>query len=582
MDLEYGIIGNCRTAALVSSEASIDWLCFPRFDSTSLFAKILDVDKGGSFSIVPVGDYKIAQEYLKDTNVLKTTFSNGADSFEVIDFFPHYKTAGGLFKESELYRILHLVSGSPSIRVLLKPRFYYGRIGGTHKIMDNCIDFSDERENLYVYSDIDKQSIIDGTPTALKSDSYVMISYNSLKDSVSLHLAYQELSKTSDYWKSWIEDAVLPKTHRDMVARSALALRLLTYDDSGAIVAAATTSIPEIVGGVRNWDYRYCWIRDASFTVLSLIKIMKMDVAYEFLTWLEGIFSSYGVHFQVLFKVNGDRNIEETTLDYLAGYKNSKPVRIGNAAYKQKQLDIFGEMLDALHLFYLKYYAGQMIDEIEWELIYSIVETAIREWKNTDSSIWEFRGRKKHFTMSKVLCWTAVDRGIKIARHYGKTEAAKRWSSSADAIREDIMEKGWNEELGAFTQAYGSEDLDASVLLMPYFGFLPYKDLKMVSTIDAVKKELFDGRFVMRYKCQDDFGIPKNALIACTFWLVDALNGIGERKEALELFDNTVRHMNHLGLLSEDINRETGELLGNFPQAYSHIALINTAMDLFG
>lgn len=581
MNLEYGIIGNCRTAALVSSDASIDWLCLPRFDSQSVFGKILDIKKGGSFGIKPVGKYRISQEYVKDTNVLRTTFAHGKDRFEILDFFPHYMVGDALFKESELYRIIRVLSGKPAIKVALEPRFEYGLRDGAFTVFDDYIDISSGRENIYVYSNLDKNCILHGKPVTLPKDSYIALSYNKLKEGIKASEIDGKLSKTMAYWRQWVREANLPKQHRDVVARSALALRLLTYDDSGAIVAAATTSIPEIIGEVRNWDYRYCWIRDASFTVLSLIKIMRFDVAYEFLNWLKNIYKTYGVNFQVMFKVNGERNIEEITLDRLSGYKGSKPVRIGNAAYKQKQLDIFGEALDALYIFYLEYKAAPIMDEIEWELIYSMVETVINEWRNPDSSIWEFRIKKDHYTMSKVLCWTALDRGIKLAEHYGKKDVISRWQKEADAIKTDVMDRGWNSEIGSFTQAYGSKNLDASALLMPYFGFMPYDDPKMRSTIDAIKNGLFDGKFVMRYRCEDDFGKPKSALIACTFWLVDALSGTGRKDEARKIFNNTIKHVNHLGLLSEDINVKTGELLGNFPQAYSHIALINTAIDLF-
>jgi GH15 family glucan-1,4-alpha-glucosidase len=582
-DLEYGIIGNCATAALVHSDSSIDWLCFPRFDSESIFCKILDEEKGGYFKITTDGEFDISQEYVDYTNILVTHFSSRDWAFDLYDYFPHYEVDGRLYKDPELHRLIKVVKGKPKVAIELKPKPEYASIEPKLSITEEHLEFSnpDKMETLYIYSNLNPESIADSKPIELSGDAYIILTYNKIKSENSLNMVKAEMEKTLSYWKSWISKAKLPKTHRDLIARSALALRLLTFDETGAIIAAATTSIPEIVGDVRNWDYRYCWIRDASFTVMSLINISRFDVANEFLNWIMSIHRKYGVNLQVLFKVDGVREIPESTIDSLSGYKGSKPVRIGNAAATQRQVDIFGELLDAIHLLYIRHKKSFRLNESDWELIYGLVESAIKEWRYKDHSIWEFRTLSKHYTFSKVLCWVALDRGIDIANAFGKKKYVEKWSKIRDEIKAEVMQKGWNEKIGAFTQSYGSEELDASILLLPYFGFISYSDEKMVQTVETIGSKLMKNGFILRYNSADDFGMPKNALIACTFWYIDALNGIGRHDEAVKLFENIARHVNKLGLLSEDIDRETGELLGNFPQAYSHIALINTAIHIY-
>jgi GH15 family glucan-1,4-alpha-glucosidase len=581
--LDYGIIGNCSTAALVKSDSSIDWMCMPKFDSPSIFAKILDNGKGGFFKVEPEGQFNVSQAYIADTNVLETRFVGEGWEFRLMDYFPHFQMEdGSLYKEPEVHRLIELVRGTPRIRIVIEPAFKYASEVPKAKIESDHIVFEGSIDYLYLYTNMPADSILGQGYFDLKGDSYMVLAYNKLKAEKEINAIKEQMDKTISYWRSWIGMARLPSVHRDLVARSALTLRLLTYDNTGAIVAAATTSIPEIIGEVRNWDYRYCWIRDASFTVMALINILRFDVAKEFLGWMLKLHKEYGINLQVLFGINGDRDIPERELDYLSGYKNSKPVRVGNAAAKQRQVDIFGELLDAIYLIYVKYKIEPKINDSDWELVYSLVESAIKEWHEKDHSIWEFRKLSRHYTFSKVLCWTAVDRGIKIAKEIGKTAEARRWSKVRSHIKADIIKNGWNAEVNAFVQCYGSRELDASILLLPYFGFTSFRSKKMKSTVEAIGRQLFNGEFLLRYAAKDDFGIPKNALIACTFWYIDALAGIGRRDDALDLLERIISHTNHLGLFSEDIDRSTYELLGNFPQAYSHIALINTMTNLFG
>ncbi len=582
MSLDYGIIGNCRTIALVKSDTSIDWLCLPRFDSPSIFSKILDKEKGGGFKICPVGEYSIKQSYVENTNVIKTTFSNSESEFDVIDYFPYYRKGGITLRNSEVHRVIVRRRGKPIVRVLINPIMEYNKYAPDKQIEEDKLVFSYKNIKLYIYSNLDLKKLYAGEEIALPEKRYIVLTYNKLKYFANIKYIMQEMESTIDYWKSWSKEIKGGSKYRELKVRSALVLRLLTYEDTGAIVAAGTTSIPEVKGSVRNWDYRYSWVRDSSFTVQALLKLGLIGPAYSFIKWLNMIYAENGVSLQALFKVNGEENVSESILTNMAGYGGSKPIRIGNEAYKQRQIDIIGELLNSLYLFYLKHNASPEIGEISWDLIFGFVETTINEWKKKDHSIWEFRGTNRHYTFSKVMCWVAVDRGIKIAKKLGHSDVTERWSKARDEIKSSVMKHGWNSKAQAFTQYYGSSSLDASLLLMPAFGIISWRDKKMLSTIEAIRKELTNGPFVMRYKSKDEFDTPKSAFIACSFWFIDALYHTGKRKEALNMFKRIILFQNHMGLLSEDIDMENNELLGNFPQAYSHIALINTIATIFG
>ena len=582
MSLDYGIIGNCRTVALVKSDTSIDWLCLPRFDSPSIFSKILDKEKGGSFKIYPVGEYSIKQSYVENTNVIKTTFYNSESEFDVIDYFPYYRKGSITLRNSEIHRVIVRRRGKPIVRVLINPIMEYNKYVPGKQIEGDRLVFSYKNTKLHIYSNLGLKELYAGEEIALPEKGYIVLAYNKLKYFANIKYIMQEMESTIGYWKSWSKEIKGGSKYRELKVRSALVLRLLTYEDTGAIVAAGTTSIPEVKGSVRNWDYRYSWVRDSSFTVQALIKLGLIGPAYSFIKWLNMIYAEHGVSLQALFKVNGGDYISESILTNMAGYGGSKPIRIGNEAYKQRQIDIIGELVNSLYLFYLKHNASPEIGEISWDLIFGFVEAAIKEWKEKDHSIWEFRGTNRHYTFSKVMCWVAVDRGIKIAKKLGHSDVTERWSKARDEIKSSVMEHGWNSKAQAFTQYYGSSSLDASLLLMPAFGIISWRDKKMLSTIEAIRKELTNGPFVMRYKSKDEFGTPKSAFIACSFWFIDALYHTGKRKEALNMFKRIILFQNHMGLLSEDIDMENNELLGNFPQAYSHIALINTIATIFG
>jgi GH15 family glucan-1,4-alpha-glucosidase len=382
--------------------------------------------------------------------------------------------------------------------------------------------------------------------------------------------------KTKVYWEHWSGRCRLPKLFSETVLRSALTLKLLTYDDTGAIVAAPTTSLPEISGDVRNWDYRYCWLRDASLMLEALKSIGHFEEARDFFHFLLKLFESKHMKVQIVYRIDGRRHLEEETLPHLRGYQNSRPVRIGNEAWITQQNDIFGEIVNGLYLYYLHYRFEEMTDEI-WSLVKFLVETTIRDWATPDAGIWEYRHQKAHFTFSKILSWVALARGVLFAEKLGKTQTMNKWKNIAETIHRNIEDNGWDSKLGAYTQIYGSKFFDASLLLMFRYGFIRPEDPRWISTVRQFEKQLLREGFVFRYTSPDDFGVPRSAFIVTSLWMAQALNSIGEKEKALILFEKILSHANHLGLLSEVINPETGELLGNFPQAYSHMAVINTA-----
>jgi GH15 family glucan-1,4-alpha-glucosidase len=359
-----------------------------------------------------------------------------------------------------------------------------------------------------------------------------------------------------------------------------MTLKLLTYDKTGAVLAAATTSLPETIGEVRNWDYRFCWIRDASMVIKVVSKLGHKNIAKRYLKFIIDLIPDKDEKLQIMYGINKEKKLTEITLDHLSGYKNSSPVRVGNAAYKQKQNDIYGILMDVIHQQFINFSMDIENTEEIWTITKGIVWVVNKHWKEADKGIWEFRAEDRHFTFSKVLCWVAIDKAIKVAELLNKKGKITKWKLIESEIKEDIMSNAWNNEVKAFTQSYGSTDLDASVLLMEPYGFIDAKDPKYVSTVNAIERELSNDGLLYRYKNQDDFGLPSSSFTICTFWFINSLYKIGEEQKAKKLFDKLLSYSNHLGLFSEDIDFKTKRLLGNFPQAYSHLALIETAINL--
>ena len=579
-NLNYGAIGNCRTAALVSERGSIDWLCFPDFDSPSVFSALLDQQQGGSFGFVLPENSVCSQKYIPGTNILVTRVATGDGEFEIVDFMPRYRIAdNNYFIPPEIYRILRPVSGSPKVRIHFDPKMNYARHGAIVQHIEDYLLCAAEtgNESVYLYSSLDFAAIRESREIALEKEEFLLLSYNQKIIPIDMERALLEFERTKIYWINWSQRSVKLEKYRNIASRSLLVLKLMTYEHSGAILAALTTSIPEAPGETRNWDYRYCWLRDASMSVNTLQQMGHERSAQRFLTFIKRVLLSKQDSLQIMYGIRGERKLTEATLDHLAGFAGSRPVRIGNAAYAQKQNDVFGYLLDVMHGYYR--YSGGSLDDLEdmWEVVKNISAKVHWDWRNPDSSIWEFRGREEHFVFSKIMCWVALDRAMRIASLLGRNRDKDLLGQSADAIRDDILRHGWNERLGSFTQSYESEEMDASLLLMEQYGFITPDDERFKSTVKRIKQELFHNGLMFRYKNRDDFGLPSSAFTICTFWLARALFQTGQREEAAEIFDEVIKCANHVGLLSEDLDFLTRRQLGNFPQAYSHLALIDVA-----
>ena len=579
-NLNYGVIGNCRTAALISERGSIEWLCFPDFDSPSVFAALLDRTKGGSFGFDVPDGYAVRQSYVPHTNILSTRFASDEGEFEVLDYMPCYRSfEKEHYLPAELYRYIRFVKGRPRFRIRYDPAPNYAqgevRIRRTAGFIESYSS-ADNKDRQYLYSSIPLQAVAGREEIRLEKDEFLLLSYNEKVIPIDIEREKIEYCRTLVYWLNWTNRTRQYTCYNEVVERSMLVLKLLSYYN-GAMLAALTTSLPETVGGVRNWDYRFCWLRDASMSIETMFRVGHTGAARRFMKFIQSSFMSRH-DYQIMYGIRGERKLTEVILEHLDGYKGSKPVRIGNDAYHQKQNDSFGYLMDLVWQYY-RLMPGTL-DEIEdmWEMVKSILATVAEEWRNPDKGIWEIRGEEQHFVSSKVMCWVALDRGARIAAKLGKEEFAARWREEAEAIRRDVMEHGWKSEIQSFSQAYGNLALDSSLLLMEPYGFIAANDPHYRKTVEAVRKALFRKGLMYRYNSEDDFGVPSSAFTMCTFWLIRALFVTGQRNEAKTLFSQVLRYGNHLGLFSEHLDFDTKEQLGNFPQAYSHLAIINTAL----
>ncbi len=583
-NLDYGIIGNCRSAALISKTGAIEWCCLPEFDSSSVFAKILDEKIGGSFDILVDESFSITQDYIENTTILVTKFSNGIDTFEVHDFMPrYYKPNGDYQSPPEIIRYFKHISGKPTFKVNYNPKLEYAKGKTEMYVKDHFIvslTYGEKFDTLFLYTNFDKQKVVNGGEIELTADGYFLLGYNEKVFETTVDGIFLEHQRTKVYWLNWMDRTPTYKLYQKQIARSAMTLKLLTYDKTGAVLAAATTSLPETIGEVRNWDYRFCWIRDASMVIKVVSKLGHKNIAKRYLKFIIDLIPDKDEKLQIMYGINKEKKLTEFSLDHLSGYKNSSPVRVGNAAYKQKQNDIYGILMDVIHQQFVNFSMDIENTEELWTITKGIVWVVNKHWREADKGIWEFRAEDRHFTFSKVLCWVAVDKAIKVAELLNKTNKIMKWKLIESEIREDIMQNAWNNDVKAFTQSYGSSDLDASVLLMEPYGFIDARDPKYVSTVNAIERELSNDGLLYRYKNKDDFGLPSSSFTICTFWFINSLYKIGEVQKAKKLFDKLLSYSNHLGLFSEDIDFKTKRLLGNFPQAYSHLALIETAINL--
>jgi GH15 family glucan-1,4-alpha-glucosidase len=597
---EYGIIGNMRTVALVGMNGSIDWYCYPHFDSPSIFGAILDDKKGGRFQICAVGeDLKHKQSYWPSANVLVTRFLMAGGIAELEDFMP-----AGLPSDSpgyrHLYRRVRCVRGSINISVACRPAFDYGRRSHETLVQGNGALFKHGEFTLALSSSVplnnDANGGVSAEFTLVEGESRVFILRHDCSNDVPCPASEQEtaelLHATVRFWQGWLSGCTYHGRWREQVHRSALVLKLLTFEPTGAIIAAPTTSLPEVIGGVRNWDYRYTWLRDAAFTVYAFLRIGFREEASAFMGWLENYGSKHvrpNAAGRVMFTIDGESDIPELILDHWDGYRGSAPVRIGNAASSQFQGDIYGELMDAFHLSN-KYVTPTSYDV--WVKIRSRMEWICENWQLPDAGIWEMRNRQEHFVFSKVMNWVALDRGVRLADKRALPADRVKWTQVRDRIYEEVMTRGWSEKRKAFTQFYGSEDLDAALLIMPLVFFMAPSDPRMLSTINAILENpshggLVSDSLVYRYPPHPRIdGLPgeEGTFNMCSFWLVEALTRAGlsipdKLNQARLMFERMLGYANHLGLYAEQTGPR-GEALGNFPQAFTHLALISAAFNL--
>lgn len=584
--LDYGIIGNCVTCALVKKDASIEWMCYPAFSDPSIFAKILDRKRGGSFGIKPAGKYNIEQRYLPGTAILETKFSSddGSESFVVYDFFPRYKKIvrkrkyERMVKDNKLVRIIRPLKGRPKIKIIYDPKPDYARSEFSFDKKDDRIICSYNDIKTALKTNVDFEKVLNSEEFSLDSTKFFVLEEGSSSEKeFTVSKCNKMLDDTRRYWEKWSDTLILPRKNKDMIIRSAITLKLLTYSSTGAIIAAATTSIPEEKGTSRTFDYRFCWVRDATLCVDALKKLGRDFESKELLKFIMKIVLRDDF-IQPIYDINGNTKLKEEELEHLEGYAGSRPVRIGNAAYNQIQNDIYGSLIDIIYLYFVYYEYEKRMTKKYWRILKYTVNQIKFNWMRKDSGIWEYRNLEKHYTYSKLMCFVGVDRAIKIAQHFGREEFIDEWLELREEIREDIMKNGYNSEINAFTLHYDGTELDAANLLMAYHEFLPGDDPMLVNTIREIYSKLRKGYGIRRYDMKDDFGESKNIFTICTFWMIDALYYIGEEDKARKLYDEIIKKANHLGLFSEDIDVKSGELIGNFPQAYTHIALINSSI----
>jgi GH15 family glucan-1,4-alpha-glucosidase len=585
---EHGIIGDLRTIALVGTDGTIDWYCPDRFDGPSVFASILDKDKGGFYRIAPADDGWTSQQlYFPDTNILITRFLSDEGVTEVIDFMPIGKGGG----HSCVIRTVLSIRGEMPMRIEVEPRFDYAR--GEHEthIGDFGAVFASRTGSLSLASRIPLQAKNGGAYAdfSLEPEERATFVLQSTSDGArrqpySEDEARDLFRETIEYWHGWLRQCRFQGRWREVVFRSALTLKLLTYKPTGAIVAAATCSLPEQLGGERNWDYRYTWIRDAAFSLYALLRLGFTEEAAAFMEWLTDRFRDCDADrpsgpLQIMYGIDGRADLEEVVLDHLEGYEGSSPVRIGNGAAQQLQLDIYGELIDSIYL-YNKY--GTPIHHEAWNDVRRMVEWVSSNWELFDEGVWETRGGQQPFVYSRLMSWVAVERAIRIARQRGLPADLVQWTGVRDRIYEEIMERGWHPDRRAFVQHYNTDVLDASVLLMPLVKFVAPTDPRWLSTLDAIGEELVSDSLVYRYNAAaspDGLEGDEGTFSICSFWYVEALARAGRLGEARLIFEKMLTYGNHLGLFSEEIG-PTGELLGNFPQAFTHLALISAAFNL--
>ena len=589
---DYAMIGDCHTVALISTDGSIDWYCPGRFDAPAVFCRILDADRGGYFETVPRRQVSATRRYIGQTNVLETTFDCDTGRVRVLDFMPIHKQAQtwagyDMGTSNRLVRLIEGLEGAVEMDVCFRPAFDFARADTQTSQTSTGVVASAGGQYLALACPTDLEVDSEGTARGrlrVRAGERQRIALTYAEDADAARAAVEpadnrnELDDTLQYWEQWAGRCTYRGPYRDLVMRSALALKLLDYEPSGALVAAPTTSLPEEIGGVRNWDYRYTWLRDSALVLYSLHLVGYHDEALDFFAWLEDICIRCRGDVRVMYTVRGGSHLPERTLDNLEGYRASRPVRTGNAAANQVQLDVYGEVLDAAHICHVQ--MGHAIRADLWHVLSFLADRAAARWREPDYGIWEVRGGSRHFLHSKLQCWVALDRALSLAERSGLHGNVAHWRRTRSEIRRTILDEGYNRSIGAFTQVLGGSALDASALVIPLTGFLPATDPRVRSTVARIREQLMSNGLVYRYLADDGLPGGEATFALCSFWLVDNLTLAGELDEARELFEHVVGFANDLGLLSEQINPGSGELLGNYPQGFTHLALIRAALHI--
>jgi GH15 family glucan-1,4-alpha-glucosidase len=578
---DYALIGDTHTAALVSKSGSLDWLCLPRFDSEACFAALLGDESHGRWLLAPAGGIKqIRRRYRGDTLVLETEFETEDGVVRIVDCMPHRE------HRPDVVRMVEGIKGRVPMQMRLVIRFDYGTTVPWVRRRDDRFQALAGPDALMLDTPVDLRgenltTVAEFEVAARDRVPFVLSWHPSHEDPPPARDAALALTQTESTWCDWSQKLKPGSEWRDAVIRSLVTLKALTYQPTGGIVAAPTTSLPEKLGGVRNWDYRYCWLRDATFTLYSLLVAGYQEEASAWREWLLRAVAGQASRMQIMYGAAGERWLAEREIDWLPGYEASAPVRVGNAAVDQFQLDVYGEVMDSLHQARRQ---GLAEEDSDWQLQSQIMDFLESKWKEPDEGLWEIRGQRRHFTHSKIMAWVGFDRAVKAVDEFGLDGPSGRWKGLRDDIHREVCREGFDSERGAFTQYYGTKQLDASLLLTPLVGFLPASDERVKGTIEAIEKELSVDGFVMRYSedYEDVDGLPQGegAFLACSFWLVDCLTLLGRKEDAVRMFERLLAIRNDVGLLSEEYDVEHHRLVGNFPQAFSHVALANSAHNL--
>jgi len=583
---DYGLIGNLETCALVGNDGSIDWMCVPHLESPSVFASILDSEKGGRFCVQPESDFQSRQKYIDRTNVLETSFQTNSGAVTLTDFMtPVYALTELTGKPRTVFRKIVCTEGTIQLKLHFMPRFDYARSLPLIEKNNDGVLAQGAGQRLFLHSavpfHVNTHEATASIPLNKGEVVWFALSYNSLH-TFSSQECEDFLARTIRYWQNWAHDCdyetcVFKGPWHDQVVRSGLVLKLLTHSETGAIAAAPTTSLPEEIGGVRNWDYRYAWIRDSSFTAQALYDLGHKDEALEYFHWFYRIcqIKQHPSEIQIMYGLRGGKDLTEEVLGHLSGYKNSKPVRIGNGAAKQIQLDIYGEIIEA---FFETYRYERGIPEQAWTMIRQITDYVCEIWNTPDYGIWEVRSEPKHFTHSKLMCWVAIDRSLRMAKYTGYKAPVKKWKKIRDEVADALLKYGFNQKMNSFVQDFDSTYLDATSLLIPLLEFLPPDDKRVTGTIKAIQETLSHKGMIYRYNGEDGLPGGEGTFILCTFWMVDVLSLSGRADEAEALYQSVLDYISPLGLFAEELDVSKKIHLGNYPQGFSHIGLINSAL----